>query len=209
MLLVPCYARTRSRTNSHTPRRGSPPPGSTKAHLRKRPPIVKLRPFSQADVPPLLTWFQTQAELVQWGGPARRFPLDEAQMTALLAETAGAHPAQRIWAGDRHGTLAAIASVVDWGHGTALLTMVGIAPVARGQGLAAPFIRQIVEAVFQDPAVERLELNVYTFNAAAIRLYDSLGFVREGIRRSLARVGEERWDAVHYSMLSTEYRGVP
>jgi len=169
---------------------------------------VELRPFSHADIPPLLTWFQTPVELVQWGGPGRKFPLDEAQMTALLAETGGTHPARRIWAGDRHGTLAAIASVLDGGHGTALLTMVGIAPAARGQGLAAPFIRQALSAVFQDPAIERLELNVYTFNAAALRLYETLGFVREGIRRSLARVGEERWDAAHYSMLRPEYRGM-
>ena len=170
---------------------------------------MELRPFSQADIPPLLTWFQTPAELVQWGGPGRKFPLDEAQILALLAETIGAHPARRIWAGDRHGTLAAVASVLDWRQGTALLTMVGIAPAARGQGLAAPFIRQVLNAVFQDPAIERLELNVYTFNAAAIRLYDTLGFVREGVRRSLARVGEERWDAAHYSMLRDEHRGAP
>lgn len=170
---------------------------------------VELRPFCHADIPFLLAWFQTPAELVQWGGPARRFPLDEAQMLALLAETDGAHPARRIWAGDRHGALTAIASVVDGRQGTALLTMVGIAPDARGQGLAAAFIGQILNAVFQDPAIERLELNVYTFNAAAIRLYEALGFVREGIRRSLARVGEERWDAVHFSMLRAEYRSAP
>ena len=170
---------------------------------------MELRPFRQADIPPLLTWFQTPAELVQWGGPGRTFPLDEAQMLALLAETQGIHPARRIWAADRGGTLTAIASVLDWRQGTALLTMVGIAPDARGQGLAAPFIGQILKAVFQDPAIERLELNVYTFNAAALRLYETLGFVREGIRRSLARVGEERWDAVHYSMLRDEHRGTP
>ncbi len=170
---------------------------------------MEFRPFSQADIPPLLTWFQTPAELVQWGGPGRTFPLDEAQMLALLAETNGAHPARRIWAGNRQSTLTAIASVLDGRHGTALLTMVGVAPDARGQGLAAPFIGQVLETVFQDPAIERLELNVYTFNAAALRLYDVLGFVREGIRRSLARVGEERWDAAHYSMLRTEYRGAP
>lgn len=170
---------------------------------------MEIRQFAQADILPLLAWFRTPAELVQWGGPARRFPLDEVQMTALLAETTGAHPARRIWAGDRHGTLAAIASVVDGRQGTALLTMVGIAPAARGQGLAAAFIGQILNTVFQDPAIERLELNVYTFNAAAIRLYEALGFVREGIRRLLARVGEERWDAVHFSMLRAEYRDLP
>ena len=170
---------------------------------------MDFRPFRHADIPPLLTWFRNQAELVQWGGPARTFPLGEAQMLALLEETRGVRPARRIWAEDRRGALTATASVVDGRHGTALLTMVGVAPAARGQGLAAPFIAQVLKAVFQDPGIERLELNVYTFNAAAIRLYDALGFVREGVRRSLARVGEERWDAAHCSMLRAEHRGAP
>lgn len=171
---------------------------------------VEFRAFCRADIPHLLTWFRTRAELTQWGGPKRRFPLDEPQMAALLAETAGEQPGRRIWAGERQGSLVAMASaVLDWDQGNALLTMVGVAPGARGQGLAAPFIRKVVQAVFQEPAFERLELNVYTFNTAAIRTYDALGFVREGVRRSMVRVGDERWDAAHYSMLRTEYRESP
>lgn len=177
------------------------------ARLQIRSAAVEFRSFCPADIPHLLTWFPTPAELVQWGGPKRRFPLDEAQMDALLAETAGAQPLRRIWAGERQGALVAMASaVLDWDQGTALLTMVGVAPGARGQGLAAPFIRQVMQAVFQEPQFERLELNVYTFNTAAIRTYDALGFVREGVRRSMARVGDERWDAAHYSMLRSEHQ---
>lgn len=111
-----------------------------------------------------------------------------------------------MWAGERQGVLAATASVLmNWQQGTALLSMVGVAPGARGYGLATPFVGQVVASVFQDPAFERLELNVYTFNAAAIRTYEALGFVREGVRRSLAKVGNERWDAAHYSLLRVEY----
>jgi RimJ/RimL family protein N-acetyltransferase len=171
---------------------------------------VEFRPFCRADIPHMLSWFQTQAELTQWGGPKRRFPLDEAQMAALLAETAGMQPERRIWAGERQGSLVAMAgAVLDWDQGNALLTMVAVAPGARGHGLAAPFIRQVVQAVFREPAFERLELNVYTFNTAAIRTYDALGFVREGVRRSMARVGDERWDAAHYSILRSENRDSP
>lgn len=168
---------------------------------------MEFRPFCRDDIPHLLTWFQTPAELVQWGGPKRRFPLNEAQMAALLAETEGTHPARRMWAGERQGALVAVASaLLDWDQGTALLTMVGVAPGARGHGLAAPFLRQVVQAVFQEPVFERLELNVYTFNTAAIRTYDALGFVREGVRRSMARVGDERWDAACCSILRSEHQ---
>ena len=167
---------------------------------------MEFRPFCRADIPHVLTWFRTPAELFQWGGPKRRFPLDEAQMAALLSETGGAQPDRRMWAGLQQGALVAMASaVLDWDQGTALLTMVGVAPSARGQGLAAPFLRDVLRAVFQEPEFERLELNVYTFNTAAILTYDALGFVREGVRRSMARVGDERWDAAHYAMLRGDY----
>ncbi len=165
-----------------------------------------MRPFRSTDIPALLTWFQTPAELAQWGGTRRRFPLDEAQVASCLAETAGVRPARRMWALDRHGALAATASVLmDWDQGTALLSMVGVAPQVRGQGIAAPFVGQVAASVFQDPGFERLELNVYAFNAAAIRVYEAVGFVREGVRRSLAKVGGERWDAVHYAMLRADH----
>ncbi len=52
---------------------------------------------------------------------------------------------------------------------------------------------------------EALELNVYTFKAAAIRTCETLGFVRDGIWRSLRKMGEERWDAAHYAMLRADY----
>ena len=47
----------------------------------------------------------------------------------------------------------------------------------------------------------RLELNVYVQNTPAIRLYESLGFTREGVRRSSTRVGEARWDVAIYAII--------
>ena len=64
------------------------------------------RPFRCADIPALIAWFQTPAKLIQWGGPKRRFPLDEAQLAACLAETQEPCPAWRMWAADPNGALA-------------------------------------------------------------------------------------------------------
>jgi len=169
-----------------------------------------IRPFHCTDIPELLTWFPTPAALAQWGSPARQFPLDEPQVAALLAETGGLRPARRIWAAEQDGVLVATTSVVmNWQQGVALLAMVGVAPSARGTGLAKPFLTEIIGMVFSDPAFARLELNVYTFNAAAIRTYERLGFVSEGVRRSAAKVEGERWDVAHYSLLRTEYVPLP
>ncbi|GEM_PF-5770495 len=79
----------------------------------------------------------------------------------------------------------------DWQDGNARLGRVAIAPAKRGQGLAGPMVRLMMDEAFGTPGVERLELNVYMFNAVAIRTYERLGFKLEGVRRSSTRAGDE------------------
>ena len=156
--------------------------------------------------PPLLNWFSTPEELAQWGSPARRFPLDETQVGEFLRQTEGDDPKIRLWAGEIDRTLVAVAATtIDWHQGVALLGLVGVSPASRGRRLAHPFLQKVVANTFADERIERIELNVYTFNQPAIRTYERLGFVKEGIRRSLARMGQDRWDAAHYALLKGEF----
>jgi RimJ/RimL family protein N-acetyltransferase len=165
-----------------------------------------IRPFRCDDVSFLLTWFPTPFELAQWASPARRFPLDEPQVAAFLAGTGGERPARRMWAGEVDGVFVATATTfIDWDQGVALLGMVGVDPAARRRKLSQPFLAAVLDRTFADREIERIELNVYTFNTTAIRTYERLGFVREGVRRSLARLGAERWDAAHYALLRADY----
>ena len=97
-------------------------------------------------------------------------------------------------------------AALDWRHGVARLGRVAVNPAFRGRGLAAPFLRQVIDRIFADPAFKRVELNVYTFNNAAIRTYRGLGFVEEGVRRSAVQVGPERWDTAMYGLLRTDPR---
>jgi RimJ/RimL family protein N-acetyltransferase len=82
---------------------------------------------------------------------------------------------------------------------------VGVAPAARGRGLAVPMLRLVLERAFAWPEIERVELNVYTWNTPAIRAYARLGFVHEGVRRSSVKVGPERWDTAIMGLLRAEW----
>lgn len=45
-------------------------------------------------------------------------------------------------------------------------------------------LRLVLEEAFARREIERVELNVYTWNTPAIRSYEGLGFKTEGVRRS-------------------------
>ncbi|PTM94352.1 GNAT family N-acetyltransferase [Mycoplana dimorpha] len=167
---------------------------------------VLLRPYVAADFAALRNWFPDEASVVQWAGPDMRFPLDPAQFSEMQQETEGAVPGRWMFSGLVGDTLAAHAQVaLDWQHGVARLARVAVSPEFRGKRLAQPFLRQVVDRVFAQEAFVRLELNVYTFNAAAIATYMRLGFVEEGVRRSSVRVGAERWDTAILALLRQEY----
>ncbi|WP_457580124.1 GNAT family N-acetyltransferase [Ensifer canadensis] len=166
---------------------------------------MQLETFARHHIADMLDWFPTAEGLTQWGGPGLRFPLDETQLDEMQASTFGDAPARWMFAGIVDGNLAGHAQVaLDWENGIGRLSRVAINPRFRGQGLAHPFLQQVIDHVFADARFERLELNVYTFNTAAIRTYLKLGFIEEGVRRSSAKVGTIRWDTAIYGMLRSD-----
>ncbi|MBD9373497.1 GNAT family N-acetyltransferase [Rhizobium sp. ARZ01] len=166
---------------------------------------VLIRPYAPGDFDVICTWFPDEASAVQWGGPDVRYPLDPAQFAAMQQETEGDTPGRWMFTGVAGEAVAAHAQVVlDWRHGIGRLARVAVSPAFRGKGLALPFLRQVVGRVFEQAAMERLELYVYTFNAAAIATYRRLGFVEEGVRRSSVKVGAERWDTAIFALLREE-----
>ncbi len=169
---------------------------------------LSLVPFTADHFATLSGWFASEREVVQWGGSAVRFPLNDEQLQAMTDE-ALTEPATRwCWMAERGAELVGhVQLALDWRHGNALIGRVAIAPSRRGQGLAVPMLELVVSKAFSLDAMERVELNVYTWNAAAIATYERLGFQTEGIRRSCTRVGNERWDAAMMSLLRSERRG--
>jgi putative acetyltransferase len=63
----------------------------------------------------------------------------------------------------------------------------------RGIGRA---LMTAVEAWAREVGVTKLELHVFPYNEPAIRLYESLGYEREGLRRGHYRRGGELVDAI-------------
>jgi L-phenylalanine/L-methionine N-acetyltransferase len=65
----------------------------------------------------------------------------------------------------------------------------------RRRGIGTALLREAEEWA-RTVGVRKLELHVFPHNDAAIHLYESVGFRREGLRRGHYRRGEEYLDAV-------------
>ncbi|MCJ8056013.1 GNAT family N-acetyltransferase [Shinella curvata] len=164
--------------------------------------MLTLTPFTPAHFNLLLDWFPTHTELVQWGGPLLEFPLSRDQLEGMLAESRSNPPARLCWMAESEGTIVGHVQLgFDWRNGNALLSRVAIAPDMRGRHLASPLIALAIEKAFHFERMERLELNVYTWNTPAIRTYERSGFVLEGVRRASALVDGTRWDTAMMSLL--------
>lgn len=163
--------------------------------------------FESGHFPVLRSWFNSERDLVQWGGPDLTYPLPDHQLEGMILEASTVPPRRFCWMGvnANHALSAHIQLAWDWKNGVARIARVMIAPEMRGRGLAAYLIGTALEKAFSYPEIERAELNVYSWNVPAIRTYTKMGFSHEGVRRSSVKVGDERWDTAMMGVLRREW----
>lgn len=94
---------------------------------------------------------------------------------------------------------------LEWAHGDSLFA-IGIGePDYREKGYGSDALRVLVRYVFQELNLRRLGLLVFGFNERAIRAYEKVGFMREGIIRQASRREGKRWDWYMMGMLRSEW----
>ena len=87
------------------------------------------------------------------------------------------------------------------------LERLAVVPDARGRGVALEASQALVRHLLVDRGFHRLELEVYGFNDAALKLAERVGYVREGVKRKAYR-RHGRWnDAVLLSLLREDLDG--
>jgi len=162
---------------------------------------VSLRPLTAADCVRLVGWIESEDALYQWSGPAAfTWPLQ-------LLHDLGAESDSRFLfaAADAAGELIGHAKlVVQPHHRHGLLGRVVIAPEHRGRGHGGSLMRALVAYGFDELGLHRLQLGVYTFNAAAIAAYEAAGFTVEGTLRDSTRGSTGYWNGLVMGLLESD-----
>ena len=95
---------------------------------------------------------------------------------------------------------------ISWSHGTAFL-FIGIGEARhRGQGYGREAMALLLRFAFDELNLHRLCLTVFSYNVGAIALYESLGFVREGVYREHLHRDGQRYDMILYGILRREWQ---
>lgn len=94
---------------------------------------------------------------------------------------------------------------VNWTNQTCSL---GIAIGSRsmwGQGYGAEAMALVLQFGFSELNLHGIHLTVFSYNERAIKLYESLGFTREGIYREHIHRDGKRYDMLLYGILRREW----
>jgi RimJ/RimL family protein N-acetyltransferase len=164
---------------------------------------IGFRSLRASDAATLARWARTPDELLQWAGPLFSFPLDEIQLVEY-AERADER-LHLICAVDRdtdralaHAELGILPE-----HELGRIGRVAVAPEVRGEGVGRRLMDWLIAFAFDDLALHRLELVVFSFNEPALRCYRRAGFREEGLARHARKASDGYWDIIHMALLAS------
>lgn len=92
-----------------------------------------------------------------------------------------------------------------WNQGVAWLGIAIGNPARRGHGFGREALELALAFAFDELNLHRVQLTVFSYNAAAVALYERLGFQREGVYREALHRDGQRFDMFLYGILRPEW----
>jgi RimJ/RimL family protein N-acetyltransferase len=92
-------------------------------------------------------------------------------------------------------------------HGSCTLGIT-IATAYQGKGYGTEAINWALDWAFQVARMHAVRLVCFSFNEGAIRLYEKIGFVKEGLNRQAYYYNRQWHDRIFYSILDTEWEAL-
>ena len=106
----------------------------------------------------------------------------------------------------RHGERpVGFAILRDWGSADGVTSLMRIAMTEPGQGNGRAFLRRLIDLVFTETTCHRFWLGQFPDNARARHVYQSLGFVAEGVARGSVFLFGRHHDELILSILRPEW----
>lgn len=96
-------------------------------------------------------------------------------------------------------------SGIQWNNGVGWLAIAIGDPVNRGKGYGTEALNLALKFAFHEINLHRVQLTVFSYNERAIKLYERIGFQREGTYREFLSRDGRRYDVYLYGLLKREW----
>jgi RimJ/RimL family protein N-acetyltransferase len=166
---------------------------------------VVLRPITAADAEAMFASLSDE-ESMRLTGTQATFTFDQVEQYCRRIATADDRLDYAITRKDDPTYLGEVVlNEIDWTNRSANFRIALAGKALFGQGLGTEATRLMIDHGMHTLKLHRIELEVYDFNPRAQRVYEKVGFVREGVRRDVLLWQGEYHSAIVMSILRSEY----
>ena len=142
--------------------------------------MIRIVPLEKNYVNSIVSWNMGKNAdfLTQWAGRGYRYPITEEQITARIIASADAD--YKIYGITMDENLLGTIELMNIDHNAkrACIGRFLLDTAKTGKGYGTKALKLFTEGVFNETPITTLELTVFDFNKAAIRCYESVGFVK-------------------------------
>jgi|SRR5690554_370368 len=135
--------------------------------------MITLKDFTKDDFETFKSWIHSEEELFQFAGPLIPYPVTNESLMKYIQMK------------DRKPLKVVLSSInetighceLNFMNGQNRLSRILIGNKdLRGQGIGEQVVRKMVETLFLNKNVHKVDLNVFSWNKAAIKCYEKVGF---------------------------------
>ena len=168
---------------------------------------VRLTAVTKSDLPAMSKWW-ANADFLRLYDSLPAYPQTETQLAKRIedgqkGETTFLFGIRPLTGDDLIGLLEL--DGVMWSNGTTFVSIAIGDEANRGQGYGREAMQLGLKYAFYELNLHRVCLTVFNYNEAAIKLYEGLGFVREGVYREHLQRDGRRHDMFLYGLLRREW----
>lgn len=168
---------------------------------------VRLTAVTADDLPTMVVWW-ADADFLRLYDSSPAWPQSVAQLAKRLEDSEqgktnfllGIRPLHE----DKLLGMVELDGII-WPHGTSAVSIAIGEQAERGKGYGREAMSLILDFAFRELNLHRVFLTVFSYNTAAMAMYEKLGFTHEGTHREHLQRDGQRFDMLLYGILSEEW----
>jgi len=157
--------------------------------------VIRLKKFTENDFDNLLSWINSEEELIQFAGTIFSFPLTKEQLYKYV-KIPGVNAFKVLY--EEENITIGHAEIFNSGENISKLCRIIIGDKNyRGKGIGKQIVKELLNLCFNKFDSDKVELNVFDWNIYAIKCYEGAGFkINKYIHRDIL-VNGKKWTSIN------------